>query len=57
MIITFIGFKITFRNIGSHKTPYLISPQDFVAISDVRAERVNNSENKLGLSCAKLSTA
>ena len=36
-----IGPNITFSNIGSHKTPLLIPhPQDFVAISDVRAERV-----------------
>ena len=37
MIITLIGFKITFRNIRSHSAPLLI----FVAISDLGFKRVN----------------
>ena len=49
VIITFIGFKITFSNIRSHSTPLLISrgvalgapPRVFVAISDLGFKRVN----------------
>ena len=39
MIITFIGFKITFSNIRSHNTPLLIS-RVFKAISDPGFKRV-----------------
>ena len=40
VIITFIGFKITFSNISSHNTPLLIS-RVFEAISDPGFKRVN----------------
>ena len=56
MIITFIGFKITFRNIGSHNAPLFISrgwhlatPVDFVAFSNVRFDRVNQTKNPVQL--------
>ena len=49
VITIFIGFKMTFCNIGSNKAPLLVSQgvalsappaQGFVAISDPRSERV-----------------
>ena len=56
MIITFIGFKITFSNIRSHSTPLLISrgvalgapPRVFVAISDLGFKRVKRVKRVKG---------
>ena len=39
VIITFIGFKITFSNIRSHRAPLMIS-RVFVATSDLGFKRV-----------------
>ena len=41
VIITFVGFKITFSNIRSHGAHLLISPQVFEAISGLGFKRVN----------------
>ena len=50
LIITFIGFQKAFSNIRSQGAPLLNSrgwrlapPQDFVAISNVRVDRVKNT--------------